>query len=154
MCIGLLNDSALYSNINVRFTEDGNRIVVTSKDKTCRIFDIKTKKCILSYTENTIRGQTVHHPTRPTLCLVSETWNNVHIKDWGHGVSIATLEGHSSNITSASFSPNGRHIVSSSDSTIHIWEFPPLQELINKTHEQFKNRKLTPGERRRYHLEK
>ncbi|MBR1664927.1 MAG: hypothetical protein IJ699_01685 [Bacteroidaceae bacterium] len=51
------------------------------------------------------------------------------------------LEGHTNDVRSASFSPDGRYIVSaSSDETIRIWEFPPLQELIDSTTERFKTR--------------
>ncbi|MBQ2097809.1 MAG: PD40 domain-containing protein, partial [Bacteroidales bacterium] len=64
------------------------------------------------------------------------------------------LEGHTSTVKSASFSPDGRYIVSaSSDGTVKIWDFPPLQELIDSTRERFKDRPLTPEERKKYYLD-
>ena len=36
---------------------------------------------------------------------------------------------------------------------ISTWPFPSLKELINETRERFKNRPLTPEERRQYFLE-
>ena len=36
---------------------------------------------------------------------------------------------------------------------ILLWDYPPLENLINKTRERFKNRLLTPEERRKYYLE-
>ena len=61
---------------------------------------------------------------------------------------------HRYSIESASFSPDGTKIVSASgDYTIRIWGFPPLQELIDKTRERFKDRELTPEERRKFYLE-
>lgn len=64
------------------------------------------------------------------------------------------MTGHTDFVNSASFSPDGRKIVSASwDKTIRIWEYPPLQELIDQTRERFKDRELTPEERRMYYLE-
>ena len=64
------------------------------------------------------------------------------------------LEGHTGSVLSASFSPDGKRIVSASwDNTLRIWDFPPLQLLIDHTRERFKNRKLTPEEKRKYYLE-
>ena len=39
------------------------------------------------------------------------------------------------------------------DNNVIIWSFPLLQELIDETYERFKNRQLTPEERRKYYLE-
>ena len=64
------------------------------------------------------------------------------------------LEGHTRNINSAAFSPDGKFIVSAAnDGTIRIWDFPPLQELIDQTRKRFKDRQLTPEEKRKYYLE-
>lgn len=67
---------------------------------------------------------------------------------------VAILKGHSYNASSVAFSPDGKLITSASrDRTIRIWYFPPLQELIDQTRERFKDRPLTPEERRMYYLE-
>ena len=69
------------------------------------------------------------------------------------GIEIASIKGHLEGVNYASFSPDGQKIVSaSSDKTIRIWDFPPLQQLINETRNHFKNRQLTPEERRKYYL--
>lgn len=55
---------------------------------------------------------------------------------------------------SFSFSSNGERIACGySDGTVRIWYFPPLQDLIDQTRERFKDRPLTPEERRTYYLE-
>ena len=46
-----------------------------------------------------------------------------------------------------------RIVSASEDKTVRIWYFPPLQELIDQTREHFKDRQLTPEERRQYYLE-
>ena len=58
----------------------------------------------------------------------------------------------------ATFSPDGETILSAGLSEIILWDaqsknFPPLQELIDQTRERFKDRPLTPEERRKYYLE-
>lgn len=66
----------------------------------------------------------------------------------------AIRRGHTRGGLSAAFSPDGKYIVSASrDKTVRIWLFPPLQELIDQTRERFKDRPLTPEERRQYYLE-
>lgn len=51
-------------------------------------------------------------------------------------------------------SPDGRKIVAGyANGNVIILRFPPLQELIDQTRERFKNRQLTPEERRKYYLE-
>ncbi|MBQ2787165.1 MAG: PD40 domain-containing protein [Bacteroidaceae bacterium] len=64
------------------------------------------------------------------------------------------LIGHTYTVLSVAFSPDGKRIVSgSSDNTIRIWDFPSLQDLIDITRQRFKERQLTPEEKREYYLE-
>ena len=55
----------------------------------------------------------------------------------------------------ATFTPDGRQIAISlqDEGVIEIYDFPPLEELIQKTRAQFKDNPLTPEERRQYYLE-
>ena len=55
---------------------------------------------------------------------------------------------------SASFSPDYSRIVSASyDKTVRVRELLPIDELIERTTEQFKKRQLTPEEKRKYYIE-
>ena len=70
------------------------------------------------------------------------------------GQCIQTLIGHSDYVLSAAFSPDDMRIVSSSaDGSIRIWNVPPLQSVISQILFRFKNRQLTPEERKKYYLE-
>lgn len=52
------------------------------------------------------------------------------------------------------FNSDGNRIVATTvDGSSLIFEFSPLQELINNTRDRFKNRLLTIEERERYYLE-
>ena len=55
---------------------------------------------------------------------------------------------------SASFSPDDSLIVSASyDKTVRVRELIPIDELIERTTEQFKKRQLIPEEKRKYYIE-
>ena len=78
----------------------------------------------------------------------------VRIWDAATGVCLATLTGHTDDVNSVFFSPDGRQVFAVSvNGAIHIWPFPPLQELLGQTRERFKIRKLTPQEKRLYYLD-
>ncbi len=53
----------------------------------------------------------------------------------------------------AHFSQDGRRIIASTRFKTQIWDFLPLQELIDQTRERFKKRPLTPEERKKYYLD-
>lgn len=80
------------------------------------------------------------------------------IIDIESGIIIQTFEIRISGTTPyARFNPNGRQIVVTCNGydceLIHIYDFLPLQELINQTSKRFKDHPLTPEERAIYHLE-
>lgn len=65
----------------------------------------------------------------------------------------ATFRGHTYYVTSVSFSPDGRQIVSGSDDkTIKLWEIS-LDAILSRVRKQFEHCPLTPEERRKYGLE-
>lgn len=78
----------------------------------------------------------------------------VIIRDIETGNEIKSFKGNFRDVHSIAFTPNGRKIVATYDNgIIRIWDFPPLQDLIDQTRERFKDRPLTPEERRQYYLE-
>ena len=79
----------------------------------------------------------------------------VRIWDAATGKQIGEpLIGHTELVYSVAFSPDGKHIMSvSRNRTVLIWDIPPLQELIDETRKRFKDRQLTPEERKKYYLE-
>lgn len=79
---------------------------------------------------------------------------NVSVRDIETGKVIKSYEGDYEDVYSVTFTPNGKKIISTyQDGAIRIWDFPPLQDLIDQTRERFKDHPLTPEERRMYYLE-
>lgn len=139
---------------SVSFSPDGRTLTSVSWDNTVKLWDLKTG--------NIIREWEAHHRGIHTVCfspegkrLLTVSWENtVKIWDVNTGSMVHELIGHSNRVTSASFNSDGTQILTSAeDGTIRIWEFPHLQYLIDSTRECFKNRQLTPEERRKYYLE-
>lgn len=57
-------------------------------------------------------------------------------------------------VSSITFSPDGKYLVSSSDGgTIQLWDTEPLEEIVHKTRTRFSPRKLTSEERKQNYLE-
>lgn len=62
-------------------------------------------------------------------------------------------ESHGGTMNSISICPRKKILSFSDGVDIMIWNIPSLQEIIDKTRERFKDRKLTPEEKRRYYIE-
>lgn len=136
----------------MQLSPDGKHVLV-GIESSIYVWELATGKCI-----STLAG----HTSRVYACCFSpdgkyvvSTSHDTMVKlwDWRSGVCLQSecLRQY----ISAKFSPDGRHVVvlSRSGNEVRIMDYPPLQELIDKTRERFKNRQLTPEERRNYYLE-
>ena len=98
--------------------------------------------------------------TSPTICRLKLSTcspsvdKTVRVWTANTGKCVQIFKGHTERVTNVSFSSDGNKIISmSTDGTTKIWDFPPLQKLINQTKEKLKNDPLTLDERRQYYLE-
>lgn len=137
----------------VSFNPSGDYIVSASNDSTIRIWDVETESVV-----KTIEGGNSVHSAffSPSGKRIVSAHNDGTIKVWDTetGKNIHTIEGYTGKVYLASFMPNETKIISvSADNILRVWEFPPLQDLINKTRERFKNRQLTLEERKMFYLE-
>ncbi|MBO7074727.1 MAG: TIR domain-containing protein [Bacteroidales bacterium] len=136
------------------FSPDGKLIASASWDKKIIIWDtyLELPLHILEGHADYVNYVSFSHDGKYIASASSD--NTIRIWDVLTGNHILTLYGHTLGVISVSFSPNDRNIVSvSDDGAIRIWDFPPLQELLDQTRERFKDRPLTPEERRKYYLE-
>ena len=76
-----------------------------------------------------------------------------NVNEVASGNCVYSLEVENDTILAASYT-GGDHIMTvSSKGNVGIWDFPPLQDLIDQTRERFKNRPLTEEEKKMYYLE-
>lgn len=164
-----------YAVNSANFSPDGKGIVSCSDDYTVRIWDIedcpklKTVSSINSYAfgnlffdrwNDATTTDTVEHPNGRKYCI---TYSNplgdgiisVNINDANTGKFIQSLESYCYDPWEARFIRDGMHIItwSKNDGSYVIWEFPPIENIIEETRERFKDYPLTPEERRQYYLE-
>ena len=198
----------------VSYSNDGRRIVSRASDGSIRIWDSDNGKLLRTLEQDQTRAYSfdctppIFSPDdRFIVATLNDQYYKIGIWDSESGKLVTTLTGHTDKVTSASYSPDGHYIVSSSDdrsvrvwdsqsgiliqvfdvdkdksynyyssdiiysgivsaffspdgrhivssaSGVSIWDFPPLQELIDQTRERFKDNPLTPEERKQYYLE-
>ncbi len=138
------------------FSPDGKHIVSASDDNTIRIWDAVTGLQITHPLEgHTSRVYSVSYSHNGKLIISVSADKTIRIWNAETGRQICQpLEGYStSGGYAATFSPDDKRIVVASDGEIIIWDFPPIQQLIDETNTRFKNRQLTPEERQKYYLE-
>lgn len=133
---------------------NGKHIITALRDKSLCLRDAETGECLSLMAGHKEKISTMAFSPDNTKIVSASKDMTVRIWDVTTGTCLQVFDGYTSPLVSVGFSPNNHQIVSASyDGTIRILDFPPLQELIDQTRERFKNRQLTPEERRKYYLE-
>ena len=149
--------------------ETGNRIsdlisgycisLSISKDRKWIAAVNETKKDISIYDFSTGKSRTFAAPGTNSIAFSPDNKlllschgdSTLRIWDIKSGVLMSTLRGHQGSVVSASFSPNGKEIISSSlNGEIKRWLYLPSQELIDKARERFKDVPLTKEEKKKF----
>ena len=144
---------------DIKYSPDGNYIVSGGEDHTVKIWDAATGKCMKVLEGHTNGVMCVEFSPDSQYVISGSKDKTIRVWDVETGICVDKLIGHDATIMNVAFASDGRSIISVSDDystedwTIRIWEFPPLQELIDQTRERFKNRPLTEEERKMYYLE-
>ena len=141
------------------YSQDGKLIASLAEDNSIRIWDAENDNC-LKKLEGHENGVLCVCFSPDGKYLVSGAKDKtIRVWELQSGVCVCTYKGHDASVSNVAFTSDGKHIISisddseSDDSTIRLWDFPSLQDLIDQTRERFKDRPLTPEERRQYYLE-
>lgn len=146
---------------SVKFSLDGKRIVSSSDDKTVKLWDSETRKMMYVLEGHTgeVRYASFSLDNEGKWIVSASQDNTIRIWDSKRGREIHSLKSESKykyhcepSFSYVAFNKSGNLIISAS-SCIKIWTFPHLQDLIDQTHERFKDRPLTQEERHQYYLE-
>ena len=141
---------------SVKYSPNGKFIVSASDDKTiiCWDADNGSIQWQLRGPESEISSLAYSPDGNYIAATSSDIDNQVIVCDSKTGELIVAYKGLMAPAESVAFCPNSRHIVSAGlDGTIVVWDFPPLQEVVNETRERFRNKPLTSEERFKFYLE-
>jgi WD40 repeat protein/tRNA A-37 threonylcarbamoyl transferase component Bud32 len=117
------NESSVYCAV---FSPDGKRIVSSSKDGTVKVWDVETGLETMFIKEG--GGPSI--VISPDGRLIASTGGRVvTLWDMDTGKEVMKLSGHDSFVFSVKFSPDGKYIVSASN-TIKIWDTATGHEVM------------------------
>ena len=157
-------------NVNsVSYSPDGKLIAFSFSNKIC-VWDLTNGEIVKQLEGHTMDVESAVFSNDGNKILSTSYDKTICVWDLSSGKLLGTLKGHDSTIHSARFSHDGNRIVSAAgglpgsfdlpashnsltDYTVRIWDFPPLQKLINKNCEHFEKYPFTLEERIKYYLE-
>lgn len=140
---------------NIRFSHDGSFIISASQTERINIWRWNKKnEAELLYSMIGHEGERVMDAafSKDSKYAVSASYNKIVIWEIETGLKLEEIntKGEKKFVT---FSPDGKRIISSDGTHLLVWEFTPLQKLIDETAQRFKHRGLTPEEKRKYYIE-
>ena len=115
-----------------------------------RIWDVETGKEIRKFEKHTDQVNSAAFSPDGKLVVTADADFSVRIFDVESG---AVFQKSGLSWNAVSFSPNAKQLVSGDDNNVVIWEFEPLQELMDRTRERVENRPLTQVEKKKYYLD-
>jgi WD40 repeat protein len=115
----------------VAFSQDGDRIVSASEDRTVRIWDATPLSELPAQAPLTLRGHdagiigVASHPDGRRLATASGD-ATARIWDLHTGKQEKTFPRRASSLWSVAFSPNGRHLAVTGKGDVRLWDNHPL----------------------------
>ncbi len=108
---------------SVSFSGDGLLLASASADRTVRIWEVASLKCVAVLTGHTDAVfSAVFHPDGKRLASAGRD-RSIWLWDLATGQEVARLEGHADYVFSLAFSPDGTSLASGSgDGTVRIWD--------------------------------
>lgn len=137
---------------SMTFSPDNQFILAAPDDETIRIWHVKTGEEVTHFDLPESAFNLTYSPDGRMLAFTVE--KTLRIWDSKTFRELFVFEEEDDGIYSIAFSPDSKRIVSvSSSGSVCVWLIKPLQDIIDETRERFKDRPLTPEERKKYYLE-
>ncbi|MGZ7135940.1 MAG: P-loop domain-containing protein, partial [Methanobacterium sp.] len=107
---------------SVSITYDGKKAISGSRDKTLRLWDLKTGKCLKTLKGHTEPLYDVSMTPDGKKALSGSSDNTIRVWDLKTGECLKILKGHEERIYSVNIFPNGKKAVSGGkDKTLRLW---------------------------------
>lgn len=116
---------------DLAYFDDGRKIVTTGFDRAVNVFDVETGKRTKQCSGHLgIIFRLESHPTRSEIVVTCSEDDTAKIWDLNAERELVSLSGHTRNVMTAAFSPDGSRIATgSSDETIRLWDVATGREL-------------------------
>lgn len=106
---------------NVSFSKDGKRLLTLSWDMTAKVWDVARGTLVATLEGDADVASAVFNPAGTRVIAAVE--NLARVWDVATGKLLHTIDGHKETVENASFSPDGRRIVTASwDRTAKVWD--------------------------------
>jgi WD40 repeat protein len=141
--------------ISMALDPQGIILATVSLDKTIRTWSVQTgEKLNTFYGHDACVNYIVFNQDGSLLASASDD-GTIGVWDVSSGTNIELIKAHYGAVTTVCFSPDGSMLASGGfhDFAVRVWEYPPLQELIDKYRNRYKNCPLTLNEKTKYYLE-
>jgi WD40 repeat protein len=116
------------------YTPDGAALISGAADQSLRVWDLATGQCLQTIEEETGHCKTLAlDPTRRLVAAAG--WAGIvrifHLNERNHLESVHTFKAHATRIAQIAFHPEGRHLISVSQSgTVRMWDVDTGQPLM------------------------
>jgi len=108
---------------SVTFSPDGRHILSGSRDKTLKLWDLKTGNCLRTFAGHDGNVKSVTFSPDGRYALSGSSDQTMRLWNLATGVCMRTFKGHKFDVASVAFSPDGRLAVSGSgDKTLRLWD--------------------------------
>lgn len=109
---------------SVAYSPDGKYIISGSYDKTFKIWEASTGKCLKTLSGYSDKITSISYSFDGKYIVNATTGNKINIWEESTGKCLKTLEGYYNGYSSVSFSPNGEYVIGCSDdkTIINIWD--------------------------------